>query len=105
MPLIARFVTMVLVVNAVAFSQTAEQNALFTRGIYAYREARYAEATESFKRLADSAPNNPVVLLYLGTAYATEHVPGAKAPQNLELGRNAVAAFRKALELAPDNKL
>jgi len=45
-----------------------ERKALFDRGIDFYREKKYDEALECFRRVAEESPNNHVIQHFLGLA-------------------------------------
>jgi tetratricopeptide (TPR) repeat protein len=46
-------------------------------------------------------PSSHVAHLFLATAYAQQYIPGADAPENLELATKAIAEYSVVLELNP----
>ncbi|GAB4236069.1 MAG: hypothetical protein Kow00109_09490 [Acidobacteriota bacterium] len=77
-------------------AQPAVQEAVearFTAGVDALRQGDAAAAARIFEELRRADPNNPLVLHNLGIAY-----------QALARHEEAIAAFAKALELAPEQR-
>src|SRR5271165_6723139 len=53
------------------------------KGIQSYRNARYTEAVEFFKRSVALDPTNVNGKLYLATAYMTQYVPASDNPKKV----------------------
>jgi tetratricopeptide (TPR) repeat protein len=80
------------------------------RGVQAYRNAKYSEAVEFFKKSVDLDPNFTVARLYLATAYMSQYIPGADSPENAQMAKAAEDNFHKVLdqnknEGKPEDKL
>jgi Tfp pilus assembly protein PilF len=73
-----------------AAQSPAEAETRFTTGVMHLREGRVDLALEDFKRAAKDDPKNPYFQKGLGLAYAAKRE-----------WKNAISAFRKALELNP----
>lgn len=71
----------------------APTQAYVQRGIRAYREGRYAEAAESFRRASSESPSDARIWVYLARACA-------KQPSR---GSMAMSAIDKACQLEPTN--
>ena len=72
----------------------------FSTGVMHLREGRVDLALEEFKRAAQADPKNPYFQNGLGLAYSAK---AARKPEGAarDEWRDAIAAFRKALELNP----
>lgn len=75
------------------------------KGVQAFKGAKYADAAEHFKVAVDLDPDFEIPRLYLATAYMQQYVPGAEAPENLDMARKANDEFMKVLEKDPKNSL
>lgn len=74
------------------------------KGVQAYRNARYTEAVECFKKAVQLDPQNSMGKLYLATAYMTQYVPGSDEPKNVELATAARNEFQAVLKDNPNDK-
>jgi tetratricopeptide (TPR) repeat protein len=73
------------------------------KGVQAYRNARYPEAVDFFKRAIDLDPDFPTARLYLATAYMMQYIPGADSPENAQMAQAAHENFIKVLGRDPKN--
>ena len=71
------------------------------QGVQAYRNAKYPEAVEFFKRAIQLDPTFPTAKLYLATAYMMQYIPGAESPENLQMAQAAHDTFLEALQQNP----
>ncbi len=76
---------------------SSESRSVLNQGIAAYKNARYAEAVDAFRRAAELDPSNVNAKLYLGTAYMSQYIPGVGTPENFEMAAKAEAAFQNVL--------
>jgi cytochrome c-type biogenesis protein CcmH/NrfG len=76
---------------------------LLNKGVQAYKLGQFDQAEESFKKAAELDPTLINARIYLATAYASQFVEGSPAPENLKRGQEAIAQFKKVLELDPKN--
>jgi Flp pilus assembly protein TadD len=94
-----------LIASMAAFGQTTDRSAFLGSGIYAFRAGEFSMAAEYFQRVIEYEPANAAAFLYPGTAYAADYDIERHDGENFATARKAELAFRKALELSPDNKL
>jgi len=73
------------------------------KGVQAYRNARYADAVECFKKAVQLDPKNSMGKLYLATAYMTQYVPGSDEPKNVEFANAARSEFESVLKEKPND--
>ncbi len=73
------------------------------KGVAAYRDGKYDQAIEFFKDAKDNDPSLTNAQLYLATAYATQYIPGAPSPENIQMGEAAVKQFQEVLADDPNN--
>ena len=72
-------------------------------GVKAFKNGDYAEATNRFKAAVALDPDLPDAMLYLGTAYAQQFIPGSETPENRGFANAAIEAFRNVLQASPKN--
>lgn len=73
------------------------------KGVQAFKNAKYADAVDFFKKSIELDPSFPTARLYLATAYMSQYIPGAESPDNLKMATNAMDEFKKVLEQDPGN--
>jgi TonB family protein len=73
------------------------------RGTREFKQARYAEAAESFEKAVALRPEEVQPHLYLGTAWMNQYIPGAATPENVRYAQRAETEFRRVLELEPNH--
>jgi tetratricopeptide (TPR) repeat protein len=73
--------------------------------VAAYKNARYPEAVEFFKRAAELDPSFKTAHLYLATAYMSQYIPGAESPENVRLAESAHDEFQVVLKLDPKDEI
>jgi tetratricopeptide (TPR) repeat protein len=88
---------------AIAQSLSSREN--LNLGVQAFKETRYSEAVEFFKKAVELDPNFPTARLYLATAYMSQYIPGGEAPENKQFAQSALEEFSKVLEADPRNLL
>jgi TonB family protein len=102
-----RLTFVALLLSSLCFAQdpagSSESKSLLNQGIAAYKNARYAEAIAAFHRASELDPSNLEAGLYLGTAYFSQYIPGAGAPENVEMAAKAKAAFEDVLAKDTNN--
>jgi len=72
-------------------------------GVQAYKNARYEEAIQHFRRAVDLDPTLLNARLYLATAYAQQYIPGVDTPDNNKFAEQAIGQYKAVLELDPKN--
>lgn len=73
------------------------------KGVTAYKNGQFDVAIEDFKSAKELDPTLTNAQLYLATAYASQYIPGAPSPDNIRYGEQAVAEFKKILDVDPNN--
>ena len=91
-----------LVINVSGCSKLKARD-LLNKGVAAFKNGQSDSAIEDFKSATELDPDLLVARLYLATAYASLYIPGAPSQENLARGNQAIAEFKKVLELDPKN--
>jgi tetratricopeptide (TPR) repeat protein len=73
------------------------------KGVQAYKAAQFDQAVEDFKEAKALDPKLMNARLYLATAYASQFIPGAPSPDNINMGKQAIAEFQDVLSVDPSN--
>ncbi len=74
-----------------------------TKGVQAFKNARYEEAVNHFQNSIALDPNYEDAKLYLSTAYAYQVVPGLDTPANMDLAKKAIDGFNEVLAKDPND--
>jgi len=74
-----------------------------TKGVQAFKNARYEEAVNHFQTAIDLDPNYDTAKLYLATSYSYQVVPNLDTPENLALAQKALQGFNAILEKDPND--
>ncbi|WP_433967155.1 tetratricopeptide repeat protein [Tunturiibacter gelidiferens] len=74
-----------------------------TKGVQAFKNARYEEATNHFQNAIALDPKSEVAKLYLATAYSYQVVPNLDTPENLAIAQKALDGFNAVLEKNPND--
>src|SRR5271166_3021043 len=75
------------------------------RGVAAFKGGNYPQAVEFFQQAVALDANAVNPHLYLGTAYMSQFVPGARSPENAAMAQSAEVEFKRVLELDPINQV
>ncbi len=86
-------------------SQPADWRSWVNRGVQAFKNAQYGEATADFQKAVDLNPGEIAPHLYLATAWMQQFIPGAESPENLAIAQKADAEFRIALAQDLNNRV
>ncbi len=73
------------------------------KGVQAYKNARYEEAINRFKRAVELDPTLLNARLYLATAYAQQYIPGADTEDNNRMATSAIDEYKNVLQKDPNN--
>lgn len=73
------------------------------KGVQAFKNARYEEATDHFQTAIQLDPNYPQAKLYLATAYSYQVVPNLDTPENLKIAQKALDGFNEVLAKDPND--
>jgi len=90
--------------GATAGCKKLEARDNLNKGVQAFKNAKYGDAVEFFKRAIELDPTYPTAKLYLATAYMSQYIPGAESPENLAYAENAAKYFLEVLNEDPKNK-
>ena len=93
-----------LLISACALFAQTDAPGWLDRGVQAFKNARYDEATDAFQRSVDLDPSNLKAHLYLATVFFAQYIPGATSPENVAFAEKARAEFEHVLTIEPDNK-
>jgi len=96
-----RCVILFALISTAVVAQDARE--VMNQGIAAFKNANYQQAVGLFQQAVSLDPNNVNAHLYLGTAYMSQWIPGAEAPENAAQGHSAEIEFRRVLELDANN--
>jgi tetratricopeptide (TPR) repeat protein len=89
--------------GATAGCKKLEARDNLNKGVQAFKNAKYSDAVEFFKRAIELDPTYPTAKLYLATAYMSQYIPGAESPENLAYAENAAKYFLEVLNEDPKN--
>lgn len=92
-----------LLAGSMAGCKKLEARDNLNKGVAAFKNAKYADAVEFFKRAIELDPTYPTAKLYLATAYMSQYIPGAESPENLAFAENAAKYFMEVLQDDPNN--
>ena len=74
-----------------------------TKGVQAFKNARYEEAVNHFQQSIALDPNYEDAKLYLATAYSYQVVPNLDTPENLAIAQKALDGFNAVLAKDPND--
>lgn len=74
-----------------------------TKGVQAFKNARYEEAVNHFQESIALDPSYDQAKLYLATAYSYQVVPNLDTPENLALAQKALSGFQEILSKDPND--
>jgi tetratricopeptide (TPR) repeat protein len=68
------------------------------KGVAAYKNAKYEQAINNFKRAVELDDSLQNAKLYLATAYAQQYIPGVDSPENLQNANAAIEQYKAVLQ-------
>lgn len=74
-----------------------------TKGVQAFKNARYEEAVNHFQQSIALDPSYDQAKLYLATAYSYQVVPNLDTPENLAVAQKALQGFQEILAKDPND--
>jgi tetratricopeptide (TPR) repeat protein len=74
-----------------------------TKGVAAFKNARYEEAVNHFQTAIQLDPDYETAKLYLATSYSYQVVPNLDTPENLALAQKARDGFNAILQKNPND--
>jgi len=96
-----RCVVLFALISTALVAQDARE--VINQGVAAFKNSNYQQAIGFFQQAVSLDPNNVNAHLYLGTAYMSQWIPGAAAPENAAKAHSAEIEFRRVLELDANN--
>jgi TonB family protein len=72
-------------------------------GARAYRDGRFEEAEQHFRRALELDPTQKNASLFIARAVQQQYKPGVETPENVAVGERAVAAYQDILNSDPQN--
>jgi tetratricopeptide (TPR) repeat protein len=74
-----------------------------TKGVAAFKNARYEEAVNHFQTAIQLDPDYDTAKLYLATSYSYQVVPNLETPENLAIAQKALDGFSAILQKNPND--
>jgi TonB family protein len=72
-------------------------------GARAYKDGRFAEAEQHFRRALELDPTQKNALLFIARAIQQQYKPGVETPENVATGERVIAAYQDILNKDPQN--
>jgi tetratricopeptide (TPR) repeat protein len=85
--------------------EPANARTYLNQGVAAYKNARYLEAVDFFRKAVELDPNSKTAHLYLATAYMSQYIPGAESSENTRQADSARDEFQAVLKLDPNDEM
>ena len=92
----------VWVVSATGCNKLLARDQL-NKGVASYKDAKYDQAIEHFRRAVELDNGLKNAKLYLATAYAQQYIPGVVSPENLQNANSAIDQYKSVLDQDPKN--
>jgi tetratricopeptide (TPR) repeat protein len=73
------------------------------KGVVAFRNAQFQQAIKHFQTAVELDPELLNARLYLATAYFQLYVPGGDSKENVNIAKQAIAAYEDVLKADPNN--
>ena len=89
---------------AAAQADAVHAKAELNEGARAYKDGRFADAEQHFRRALELDPTQKNAPLFIARAVQQQYKPGDASPENIETGERAVAAYRDILNGDPRNE-
>ena len=82
-----------------------ESNNELNKGVAAFKNTKYEDATDHFQRAVTIDPDNMNARIFLGTSYSSQVIPNLTTPDNMKLAKSAMDTFQGVLDRDPNNVL
>jgi tetratricopeptide (TPR) repeat protein len=99
--LLLPIVGFLLATGGICSAQSTSAKAEFDMGASVYKQAKYEEAIGHFRQAVLLDPTFVSAYLHLAAAYAQQYIPGVDAPENNQMGQQAIAQYVQVLALNP----
>ena len=73
------------------------------KGVASYKDAKYDQAIEHFRKAVELDNGLKNAKLYLATAYAQQYIPGVDSPENIQNANSAIDQYKAVLDQDPKN--
>jgi tetratricopeptide (TPR) repeat protein len=73
------------------------------KGVASFKNLRYEQATEHFKKAVELDPALQNAKLYLAAAYFAQYIPGVESPDNVQNAKLAIDQYNAVLQKDPNN--
>ena len=80
-----------------------QSNDQLNKGVAAFKNAKYEDATSFFQKAVAIDPDNPNAMIFLCTSYSSQIVPNLDSPENKKLAQQALGCFRQVLQKDPNS--
>src|SRR5215469_11842293 len=87
---------------ALFWSQAQTYDTELQLGVAAYKNNQYEKAVDHFQKATDLDPGQPIVHLYLATAYVSQFIPGVLSEENQKMAEQAIAQYQFVLDSGAD---
>jgi len=87
---------------ALFWSQAQTYDTELQLGVAAYKNNQYEKAVDHFQKATDLDPGQPIVHLYLATAYVSLFIPGVLSQENEKMAEQAIAQYQFVLDSGAD---
>jgi tetratricopeptide (TPR) repeat protein len=84
--------------QAVSLADAVRAKAELNEGARAYKDGRFAEAEQHFRRELELDPTYKYTRLFIARATQQQYKPGDASPENVATGERAVDAYRELLD-------
>ncbi len=101
--MLPRTAIILVLLSSLCLPQVPDARSELNQGVQSYKNARYEEAVNHFKRAVELDPSLLNAHLYLATAYAQEYVPGVDTADNRRIANSAIEQYEKVLDADPMN--
>jgi tetratricopeptide (TPR) repeat protein len=101
---ITRSVAMLALLGTATGCNFLKSRDQLNKGIAAFKNAQYEQATDFFQNAVQLDPKNPNAKLYLATTYASQVVPNLTTPENLAMAQKALDGFNAVLANNPNDQ-
>ena len=97
-----RIVGLVFVSLAAIVAQAQSYDEELQRGVKAYKDTRFEQAMDHFRRATELDPGKSRAHLYLAAALAGQYIPGVDSPDNVQYAEQAIEQFQHVLDSDAD---
>src|SRR5229473_4901331 len=69
-----------------------------------YRDGHFEEAEQHAKRALSLDPTNKTAAIFIARVIHQQYRPGVDSPENVQKARDAIEAYKRILEIDPNNE-